>query len=162
MLLLRIVLGLLAFALLLIVAGIAVNRPPLTSPPGLVARLKIYLGTHRAETAGDSVRSELRPRVYSLSPPQLYAVARAAVADLGWQLLAEDPAKSQLHAVVATRLWRFKDDFELLVEPAGTGSRLRLSAQSRVGRGDFGANTRHILDFYAALERRLAMLNPRR
>lgn len=160
--LLRILLGLLLIALLLVATGIAGNRLPLTSPPGLAARLKIYLTTHRAETRSDSVYPELRPREYPLPPQQLYTAARASLADLGWPLLAEDSTARHLHAVVATRLWKFKDDFELIVEPTSGGSSLRMSAQSRVGRGDLGANTRHILDFYATLERRLAAFNPRR
>lgn len=138
LLLLRILLGLLTIALLLVMAGIIANRPPLTQPP------------------------ELRPREYPLPPQQLYAVARATLAELGWPLLAEDMSSLYLHAVVTTRLWKFKDDFELTMEPLGGGSRLQLVSQSRVGRGDLGANTRHILDFSAALERRLAALNPRR
>ncbi len=161
LLLLRVLLGLLVIALLLLAAGIAGNRLPLTSPPGLTARLKTYLTTHRAETRADSIYPELRPREFSLPPQQLYAAARATLADLGWSLQAEDSTALRLHAVVVTRLWKFKDDFELVVEPAGSGSRLLLVSQSRVGRGDLGANTRHILDFSSALERRLAALNPR-
>lgn len=161
LLLLRILLGLLLIVVLL-AAGIAGNRLPLSNPPGLATRLKIYLTTHRAETRSDSVYPELRPRVYPLSPETLYTTARATLAGLGWPLQAEDSASRRLHAVVVTRFWKFKDDIELTVEPATGGSRLLMSSQSRVGRGDLGANTRHILDFDAALERRLAELNPRR
>ena len=162
LLLLRILLGLLLIALLLPGAGIVANRLPLTSPPGVAARLKVYLTTNRAEIRSDSLYPELRPRDYPLSPQQLYAAARATLDELGWPLLAEDSSSLRLHAVVATRLWKFKDDVELTVEPVSAGSRLLMTSQSRVGRGDLGANTRHILDFSAALERRLAELNPRR
>jgi uncharacterized protein (DUF1499 family) len=162
LLFLRLLLGLLAIVLLLVMAGVIANRLPLTQPPGLAARLKIYLTTHRAETRGDSICPELRPREYPLPPQQLYAAARATLVELGWPLLAEDNGSLRLHAVVTTRLWKFKDDFELTVEPSAGGSRLQMSAQSRLGRGDLGANTRHILDFSAALGRRLAALNPRR
>lgn len=161
LLLLRILMGLLLIALLLLTAGIAANRLPLTSPPGLAARLKIYLTTNRAETLSGSICPELRPRDYPLPPQQLYAAARATLLELGWPLLAEDSATLRLHAVVVTRLWKFKDDFELTVEPASGGSRLLMNSQSRVGRGDLGANTRHILDFSAALERRLSGLSLR-
>jgi len=159
--LLRILPGLLLIALVLLAAGMAGNRPPLTSPPGLAARLKIYLTTNRAEIRSESIYPELRPREYPLPPQQLYATARATLDELGWPLLVEDGASLRLHAVAVTRLWKFKDDFELTVEPASAGSRLLVISQSRVGRGDLGANTRHILDFSAALERRLAELNPR-
>jgi uncharacterized protein (DUF1499 family) len=162
LLVLRILLGLLVIAVLLLAAGIAGNRPPMSYPPGMAARLKIYMTTHRAETRSDSIFPELRPREYRLPPQQLYAAARATVVELGWPLLAEDSTTLRLHAVVATRLWKFKDDFKLTVEPTAEGCRLQMSSESRVSRGDLGANTRHILDFSAALERRLAALNPRR
>ncbi len=162
LLLLRILLGLLLIALLLLAAGIAAHRLPLTSPPGLGARLKIYLTTNRAETLSGSQYPELRPRDYPWPPQQLYAAARETLVELGWPLLAEDSTSLRLHAVVVTRLWKFKDDVELTVEPANAGSRLLMTSQSRVGRGDLGANTRHILDFSTALERRLAGLNLRR
>ncbi len=161
LLILRILLGLLVIALLLLTAGITGNRLPLTSTPGLAARLKIYMTTHLAETRSESVYPELRPREYRLPPQQLYAAARATVAELGWPLLDEDGESLRLHAVVTTRLWKFKDDFKLTVEQVTGGSHLLMTAESRVGRGDLGANTRHILDFSAALERRLAALNPR-
>ncbi len=161
LLILRVLLGLLVMALLLLAAGIAINHPPLTTPPGLTVRLKTYLTSHRAETRDNSIYPELRPRQYGMPPQQLYAAARATLADLGWSLQAQDSRALRLHAVVVTRLWKFKDDFNLIVEPTSGGCRLLMASQSRVGRGDFGANTRHILDFSSALERRLAGLNPR-
>lgn len=162
LLLLRIILGLVLLALLLLVAGIAANRMPLTSPPGLAARLKIYLTTNLAETRSDSIFPELRTREYRVPPAQLYAAAHATFIELGWAVLDEDRTALRLHGLVATRLWKFKDDVELTVEPVPGGTRLLISSRSRVGRGDLGANTRHILDFTAALERRLAALSPRR
>ncbi len=112
---LRILLGLLLIAVLLAAAGIVANRLPMTSPPGLVARLKIYLTTHHAETCSDRICQELRPHKHPLPPPQLYAAARATLPELGWPLLYEDSGAQYLQAVVVIRLWKFKDDFELTV-----------------------------------------------
>jgi len=41
--------------------------------------------------------------------------------------------------------------------PDGDVIKVELRSASRIGRGDLGANTRHVLDFYEQLERVLAM-----
>ena len=84
-------------------------------------------------------------------------MAREAIGGLGWGIASEDPASLALTAVVESALWRFKDDVVVRVEPAEGGSTLRMRASSRIGRGDLAANTRHLLDLYAAIEQRLAV-----
>ena len=142
-------------ALGLIAGGLIANRPPMMDPPGLWARLVTYLGTHVAETRPDHPFPELRPRFYALPPDRLYAVAREAIGGLGWGIASEDPAGLCLTAVVESALWGFKDDIVVRVEPTEGGSVLRLRASSRIGRGDLAANTRHLLNLYAAIEERL-------
>ena len=52
-----------------------------------------------------------------------------------------------LHAVVTTKLWKYKDDVVIQIQPAQpSGSWLWVRSSSRVGKGDLGANTRHIMD----------------
>jgi hypothetical protein len=143
-------------ALGLIAGGMIANRPPMMDPPGLWARLVTYLGTHVAETRPDHPFPELRPRFYALPPDRLYAVTRQAIGDLGWGIASEDPADLRLTAVVESALWRFKDDVVVRVEPAERGSTLGMRSSSRIGHGDLAANTRHLLDLYAAIEQRLA------
>ena len=140
----------------LIAGGLIANRPPMMDPPGLWTRLVTYLGTHVAETRPDHPFPELRPRFYALPPVRLYATAREAITGLGWGIASEDPEGLCLTAVVESALWRFKDDVVVCVEPTEGGSMLRLRASSRIGRGDLAANTRHLLDLYAAIEQRLA------
>ena len=140
----------------LIAGGLIANRPPMMDPPGLWTRLVTYLGTHVAETRPDHPFPELRPHFYALPPGRLYAVTREAIAGLGWGIASEDPAGLCLTAVVESALWRFKDDVVVCVEPAEGGSTLRMRSSSRIGRGDLAANTRHLLDVYAAIEQRLA------
>ena len=141
----------------LIAGGLIANRPPMMVPPGLWARLVTYLGTHVAETRPDHPFPELRPRFYAMPPDRLYAVTREAIAGLGWRIASEDSASLALTAVVESALWRFKDDVVVKVEPMGGGSTLRMRSSSRIGRGDLAANTRHLLDLYAAIEQRLVV-----
>ena len=53
--------------ILLLVAGLLGNRPPLFSPPGPLERLKAYLTTNVAETRPDHPFPELRtPLLFNL------------------------------------------------------------------------------------------------
>jgi hypothetical protein len=150
---LKIVLVLFGFALALPVGGLLLNRPPLFDPPGPGERLRIYLRTNVAEFSDDPRLPELRARSWSRGPDALFVDVTRAVEELGWHIEARNDATRELHAVVATALWRFKDDVRIRVDarPDGT-SRLYARAQSRVGRGDLGANARHLRELVTALE----------
>ncbi len=140
----------------LIAAGIISNRLPLSDPPGLGERLKTYLTTHVAETTADSPFPELRLRHYRTPPALLFDIARRAVEGLRWEIAVLDSEKKEIQAVATTKVWRFKDDITIRVEPAPEGgSFLYARSSSRVGRGDLGANTRHIMDLLLAAERLL-------
>jgi hypothetical protein len=142
--------------LLMIVVGLAANRPSLAETPGLGQRLKTYLTTNVAQTSPDSPFPELRPPVFPVAAQRLSDAAAAACAGLGWSTVVSDREKGTLHAVVSSRLWRFKDDVRIIVRPAGEGaSMLSVRSASRVGKGDLGANTRHVLDLLAAVDAEL-------
>lgn len=158
MMLLRVVLGIVLLGVGLIIAAIIANRVPLTAPPGLALRLKTYLTCHHVATAPDSAFPELRGGDYAVMPDALYAAVRASVSGLGWRLVSEDAAQRRLHAIVSSRLWRFKDDVVVTVTATSDGARLNVSSRSRVGRGDLGANLRHVLDLNTALRVRLTNL----
>jgi len=139
--------------LVLAVGGLLLNRLPLLDPPGLGTRLRTYLTTNVAETRTDHPFPELRERSFSVPPSELYSKVRDAVVSLGWRVVQEDRQALRLEAVVETPLLRFRDDVQIEVRPAAAEeSRLRVRSASRVGRGDFGANTRHVLDLYRALD----------
>jgi hypothetical protein len=141
-----VVFGAIVFASLL-AAGIIANRLPLTEPPGVVARLFTYLNTNVAETAEDSPYAELRLRRYDAPPALLFDVARRAVQNLKWEITSLDAEKKEIQAVATTRVWKFKDDVTIQARPAQpSGSVLWVRSASRVGKGDLGANTRHIMD----------------
>jgi uncharacterized protein (DUF1499 family) len=64
-----------------------------------------------------------------------------------WEVTSMDDAKNEIHAVVTTKLWKYKDDVVIQIQPAQpSGSWLWVRSSSRVGKGDLGANTRHIMD----------------
>lgn len=148
--------------LILAVAGltanaIRLNRVPVFEPPGAAARLGVYLTRNAVETRSDHPFPELRTRVYPASPVALLDMLRRACVSLGWEDIGVDEQAGSVRAQVRSPLLGFTDDVEVRVEPvASGGARVELKSSSRVGRGDLGANVRHVLDLYGALEALIA------
>jgi uncharacterized protein (DUF1499 family) len=144
------VVGFVAFLAL----GIRGNHLPLNDPPGSFVRLNVYLNTHVAETIDGSPFPELRPRSYALPADALFAKVKEAIAQMPrWEIVEAKPEDRELHAVVTSALFRFKDDVTLQVAPQPGGRpAVLVHAVSRVGKGDLGTNTRHVIDLYDALE----------
>ncbi|MDN5848435.1 MAG: DUF1499 domain-containing protein [Nitrococcus sp.] len=154
--LIRLLLALIVIALITPLAVIAYNRPPLTSSPGLLARLGTYLTRHVAQTEPMSAYPERRVYVYRRPAQAVLEAAVAAARANGWKIQSIDPKRHYLHAVAVTRLWHFKDDVEVWVKTAEDGgSALHLRSASRVGKADFGANTARIVRLRQQIEQRL-------
>jgi len=139
-------------AVALLAGGLLLNRLPWTEPPGVTARVRVYLTTNVAQTSETALFPELRPRKYPLPPEQMLTLVRDAARALGWEIVAENAGRGMLGAVVTTPFMRFKDDVTVTVKPADSGSVVHVRSQSRVGKGDLGTNTRHVIDFYGALD----------
>jgi uncharacterized protein (DUF1499 family) len=134
-------------------AGLIFNRPPLFDPPGPARRISAYLTTNVAETRDDSTFPELRPRQFDIPAGQLYERTARAIERLNWEFTERDAASGRLRAVVTTPVWKFRDDVAVEARALpGNRSTLHVRSASRVGRGDLAANTRHVLDLYAALD----------
>ncbi|MEE9551825.1 MAG: DUF1499 domain-containing protein, partial [Gammaproteobacteria bacterium] len=95
-------------------------------------------------------------REYSYPADKFYTLLEHAVHNLKWEMKLSDRAQYELHAVVTTPLWRFKDDIIIRLVPAREGHyAVYIHSSSRTGRGDLGTNTRHIMDFYTQLEKQM-------
>ncbi len=142
---------------LLVVAGTIVkNWPPMLDAPGPLVRLGTYLTTNTVETHEHAIRPELRNRLYAASPRETWEAARAAVQDLGWNVIHSDPDSLIIQAIAETPLLRFEGDIYIQVRDADPDlSTVYFRASSRIGRGDFATNTRHLLDFRTRLEEAL-------
>jgi hypothetical protein len=152
--------GLILAAVTLLTGGLLLNQLPLNQPPGLATRLSTYFNTHVAEISEDSEFPELRSPRFDLPAAQLFTTVQDAVTNLGWQIDKADPAQDQLQAVVTSRLWRFQDDVVVQVRsrPNG-GSTLDARSVSRVGEGDLGTNSRHLIDLLQAIQAAVAQPN---
>lgn len=137
----------------LVIGALLLNKPPFDQPPGLAVRLYTYFTTNVAETRRNHRFPELEMPCYRLAPRTLFTRVEHAIELLAWQLVDSDPERLRLHAVAETALWKFKDDIEIRLVAADYGTELHVRARSRVGRGDFGANTRHILNLIQMLRR---------
>jgi len=155
-------LALVLAALLAALLAVALNRVPLLAPPGPWRRLQAYLTRNLVETSEDSVFPERAIPAFRADPDHAYAMVKQVVGELGWQLDYDNPSQLELGAVVTTPLLRFTDDVKVKILPSSEPGTVRLlvRSRSRLGRGDLGANTRHLLDLYAALGRHAGELAP--
>lgn len=125
-----------------------------TSPP-----------TNRSATAPDAKDAGLRTRFYPLPLEKVEDAARQVALQLStygqkWRLpytgRADDtPLQRSLDIEVPVLV--FTDDLTVTIQSESPDqSRVDVTSQSRVGKGDFGENRRHILQFLAALDEELA------
>jgi len=143
--------GLVVLGLFLGGGALVLNRLPWSASPGPVARLGIYLSRNRVQTRDDHPLPELRTLHISEPPDKALAKVAAAMGALGWKEIRA--SHSDVRAVVVTPLLGFADDLEVTAGPSpGGGSRLSIRSASRVGRADFGANLRHVMDLMAQLD----------
>ena len=133
-------------------AAIISNKLPMTDEPGMGTRISTYLNTNIAETTKDSAFPELRLKRYQAPPNLLIDIARRAAEALHWEIGELDAENHTLKAVVTTKLIQFKDDVLIRADPVQpSGSALYIRSSSRVGKGDLGANTRHVMDLTEAV-----------
>jgi uncharacterized protein (DUF1499 family) len=137
----------------LLAAGLISNDLPWSDPPGVGTRLLTYLTTNVAETTPDSAFPELRPRRYAAPAALMFDVARRAADALQWESSTVDPEARKIEAVVTTKIIKFKDDVTIWVEADGEErSTLFARSASRVGWGDLGANTRHLMNLFETVD----------
>lgn len=127
------------------------NRPPMFAPPGPMDRLWTYLTTNVAETREGHVFPELRPPLFAAEAEETQDAVVAAMRSLGWQEIRK--TQGEVHAVVVSALFRFRDDVTVRTEATERGTLLHARSASRNGKGDLAANSRHLQALFAQVER---------
>lgn len=132
-------------------------------PPLFVDVLQRRAGaTNPAEYGGDSIATkqraayaDIQPITLSVPPAQALDRADAVARDMGWEIVAKDPATGRLEATDRTKWFGFYDDIVVRVQPqpSGTGSRVDVRSLSRVGLSDVGMNAKRIREFTRRLQR---------
>lgn len=80
------------------------------------------------------------------------ALAAEAAQELGWEIVARDPAAGRLEATDSTFWFGFKDDIVVRIRAADGGSAVDVRSVSRVGISDIGKNAERIRGFIATLQ----------
>lgn len=133
---------------LAIVAGLAVL--------GGAALLRAWPVINVVETGRTPEYPDIQPRRYPERKERVYEAARRAVEQLPrWVLTSQDPARAVINAEVTSRLFRFVDDVQIRIEEQDGHAVAHVRSASRVGKGDFGQNARHIRSLFDALDRQM-------
>jgi len=148
--------ALIIVAVLLVGAGLAYFRAPLTDAPGIGTRLVRYLSGTPAETARYSAYPELKLRIYPQPPKDVFHAAVSAVHARGWRLAAINEQQLRLRAVADYPIGDLKGDIEVWVtETEGGHSELHVRSDTRGPWPDLGANTRRVMDFETTMSKLL-------
>ena len=87
-----------------------------------------------------------------VSMDEAFAMARDAVLDLGWSVVAIVPQEGRIEAYDKTAFFGFIDDVVIRVQADGdAASKIDVRSKSRVGLSDVGKNAARIREFRSAL-----------
>jgi uncharacterized protein (DUF1499 family) len=119
-----------------------------TSPPTNIAR-----------TSQSDADQRLHPRLYPFRVARVAQEIRALVPRLRtygktWKIA--DARSDAVILRIEVPVLIFTDDFTVTLSPQndGASTRVEVRSASRVGKGDFGENRRHIVQFLTALDAR--------
>lgn len=122
------------------------------TPPAFVAILPLRQGApNTADYGGPEVAAQQRrgypdlgPLLLPAPPAQAFARALTAAHDMGWNVVAAEPAEGRIEATDTTFWFGFIDDIVVRVRAEQSGSRIDVRSVSRVGRSDVGTNAARI------------------
>jgi uncharacterized protein (DUF1499 family) len=95
---------------------------------------------------------DIVPLALPLPPGRAFDRALAAARQMGWDLVASDPAGGRIEAIDTTFWFGFKDDVVIRVTAQPGGSRVDVRSLSRVGAGDIGRNAARIRAYLVAMK----------
>jgi uncharacterized protein (DUF1499 family) len=94
---------------------------------------------------------DIAPVTLAQAPGEAFPRALKAAEQMGWTIVATDPAGGRIEASQRSRWFGFTDDVVIRIAAAGSGSRVDIRSVSRVGRGDFGVNAARVRAYLTAL-----------
>jgi uncharacterized protein (DUF1499 family) len=129
-------------------------------PPLFVAVLPLRAGADNSAAYGGPDIAEqqkkgypdLKPGFVSRPPVAAFPEALQAAIEMGWKIVASEPASLRIEATDTTPWFGFKDDVVIRLSPTPTGSRIDVRSVSRVGKSDVGTNARRITAYLTRLK----------
>ncbi len=129
-------------------------------PPEFIAVLPLRSGAPNPPGyAGDEVAGQQQDAYPDIRPYRLdegaeiaFERALAAAREMGWEIVAADPAAGRIEATATTFWYGFKDDIVVRIRQENGASLIDVRSKSRVGRSDVGANASRIRAFLEALK----------
>lgn len=143
--------GRLRLVLLAIFAGGAAL--PWLAVPRFGARYQRGSTNNVIETGDDADWPELKPRRYQATSEQTTSAILATLEHLGWPLLAHETDAIAAEVPIVGGLTY--DDFRIMLSAEGETTLVNVRSNSRIGRGDMGANRRHVVQFFIVLDQQL-------
>lgn len=130
------------------------------NPPQFVAITAQVRGPDSNTTAYDPALPAVQQAAYPTLKPLDFADAPAAAFDKalaaakrqGWVIVDSNAVEGRIEATATVDWWGFKDDVVVRLMPQGTGTRVDVRSESRVGKGDLGVNAKRIEDYLKAVE----------
>ena len=96
--------------------------------------------------------SRLKPLNLADAPAAAFDKALAAARKQGWVIVDSNAVDGRIEATATVDWWGFKDDVVVRLAPQGTGTRIDVRSESRVGKGDLGVNAKRIEDYLKAVQ----------
>lgn len=131
------------------------------NPPQFVAILPLrtnasnstYYGGPGIAAKQQAAYPDIQPLIVKSIPSIAFNNALMVAKQLGWNVVANDPDLGRIEASDTTFWFGFTDDIVIRVRPMGSGSRVDLRSESRVGLSDVGTNAARIRTFKSSFKK---------
>jgi hypothetical protein len=128
-------------------------------PPDFVAILPLradadnpaVYGGPDVATAQKTGYPDITTQILDVAPADAFVRAEKVASDMGWEIVAAEPASGRIEATDTTFWYGFKDDVVIRIEAEAAASRIDIRSVSRVGKSDVGKNAGRIRSFIRAL-----------
>ncbi len=130
------------------------------NPPAFVALVPLRKAEHSNPSTYAGARTaalqkqgypDIAPLSLTLGPNKAFALALVTAKQMGWTVVATDPAAGRIEADQRSLWMGFTDDIVLRVTASGSGSRVDMRSASRHGRSDLGVNAARVRAYLARL-----------
>jgi uncharacterized protein (DUF1499 family) len=121
-------------------------------PPAFIVVATLRDGNDNPVAYPDDDTAELQAKAYPdiktivliQDKEAAFATALAAAENMGWEIVANEPAEGRIEATATTPFVGFKDDVVIRVKAGPAGTLVDVRSKSRIGKGDMGVNAERI------------------